>query len=247
LPSPFLEANFALSAWFLQLSAGAIPMDDLLYFITKNPVAAIFVAWFLYRFFFGGKNKANKAQEQQHAQMKAGGTRKKSFQERLEEALKEAQSAAQPNARSGQPTLLETARAAVQQPARQAVPQPVVTSVTTGTSPQSASGTNDPFAFHSLMSQKQERADYDLNKEAFAFHNPLNETTEQEFHLKGFTGFHTAQGLSHESPIMSPQPQGTKAQESRVPDFLGVAGGLHRAIILNEILGRPRALRRIGQ
>ena len=97
------------------------------------------------------------------------------------------------------------------------------------------------------MSQKQERADYDLNKESFAFHNALNETTEQEFHLKGFTGFHTAQGLSHDSPILSPQRQDAEAQEGGVPDFLGVEGGLQRAVILNEILGRPRALRRIGQ
>jgi len=217
-------------------------MDDLLYFLTKNPVAAIFIAWFLYRFFFGGKNKAKKAQEQQQAQMKAGEGRKKSFQERLEEALKEAQSATQPNAQSGQQTLLESTRVAVQQPVERKV-----TPARTSPAPQVSSEANDPFAFHSLTGQTVKRTDYDLNKESFAYHDAINEPVEQAFHLKGFTGFHEAHGLSHGSSIMSPKPSDEESQQSSgVPDFLGGDGGMRRAIILNEILGRPRALRRLG-
>jgi hypothetical protein len=67
---------------------------------------------------------------------------------------------------------------------------------------------------------------------------------EQAFHLKGFTGFHEAHGLSHGSPIKPPEPQDAEVQKGGLPDFLGTEGGLQRAMILNEILGRPRALRR---
>jgi hypothetical protein len=217
-------------------------MDDLLYFLTKNPVAAIFIAWFLYRFFFGGKNKAKKAQEQQQAQMKASGAQKKSFQERLEEALKEAQSATQPGAQSGQQTLLESTRVAV--------PQPVEMKVSTERtgSPQVSSEANDPFAFHSLTGQAVQRTDYDLNKDSFAYHDAINEPVEQAFHLKGFTGFHEAHGLSHGSSIMpSPSPDEESQPSSSTPDFLGTEGGWRQSIILNEIIGRPRALRRFGQ
>jgi hypothetical protein len=216
-------------------------MDDLFYFLSKNPVAAIFIAWFLYRFFFGGKNKAKKAQEQQQAEMKAGGARKKSFQERLEEALKEAQPATQPGARSGQQTLLESTRAPVPQRVEMKAPPE------RPTPPQVAPVATDPFAFHSLTGQTVNRTDYDLNKEAFAYHDALNEPVEQAFHLKGFTGFHEAHGLSHESPIMSPKPSDDDSQQtSGLTELVGADGGLRRAIILNEILGRPRSLRRFG-
>jgi hypothetical protein len=224
-------------------------MDEFFDFLTDNPVAAIFIFWFLYRFFFGGGDKTKKALEKQRAEMQKMGAKaetggKVTFQQRLEEALRQAQQAAQP----------ERTRM-TEEPVRSELPQPrpAMSAPTMLDAPtileqysqeKSADGTNDSYAFHTATKGPGDGIDYDLNSEPFSYHAPLNETEAQTFHLAGFSGFHEAHGLGHYGTKTLTEGAPTEESQSEPLNLFG-DGDLRRAIILHEILGRPRAMRGI--
>lgn len=113
---------------------------------------------------------------------------------------------------------------------------------------------DDPFAFHSLLHKDNDAdakrtdydikgIDYDTQTQAFGFHEAIKETTEQAFHLTGFQGFQSAQGLSlaERREVMSDAAYAEKNEGMNLgmgPD------DIRRAIVMREILDRPKALRR---
>lgn len=120
---------------------------------------------------------------------------------------------------------------------------------------------DDPFAFHSLLHKDDDAdakrtdydikgidydikgIDYDTQSQGFGFREAIKETTEQAFHLSGFQGFQSAQGLSQSDrrDVMSDAAHAVKNEGMYLamgPD------DIRRAIVMREILDRPKALRR---
>jgi hypothetical protein len=205
-------------------------------FIFSNPVVLIFLIYALFRI-FGSKGrkereaKLKQARQQVQPQMQQK-VKNTSFQDRLEEAMRQAGiSIDQGTLTTGQPS----------------------TSVPVTTAPSAAAASapaaDDPYAFHSasdrIAERIPERVDYDLKQEAFEFHPVTREPVEQEYHLTGFSGFREAHGLSslRRPAVQSGEPAVQPAADLslfRRPD------DLRRAIIINEILGKPKSLRHRG-
>src|SRR5205814_1175876 len=89
--------------------------------------------------------------------------KKSSFQERLEEAMRQA----------GVPIEQATASA------------PIRSSTTVSATPPVQAVTaaaDDPYAFHSLTERMPERVDYDQKQSGFEFRSATKEPVEQEYH-----------------------------------------------------------------
>lgn len=136
-----------------------------------------------------------------------------------------------------------------------------------GSTAKQGKSADDPFAFHSLMhveepSQETEDydktavdydvtaqdyditgIDYDTKQDAFAFHSVTNKPAEKEYHLTSFTKFHSAHGLSAEDRRVIAQGEAATADGSSLGIDWNNPDDLRRAIIMQEVLGKPKARR----
>lgn len=95
----------------------------------------------------------------------------------------------------------------------------------------------DAFVFHDTLN---ETADQEYHLQGFGFRDPLKETTEQEFHLQGFGGFHQAHGLERSPEMFAYQEENLEA----TPPFFSDPEEIRRAFIITEVFGPPRSQRR---
>ncbi len=113
---------------------------------------------------------------------------------------------------------------------------------------------DDPFAFHSLLHKDEDAdanrtdydikgIDYDTQSQAFGFREAIKETTEQAFHLSGFQGFQSAHALSQAErrEVMS---DAAYADRNEGMNLVMGPDEIRRAIVMREILDKPKALRR---
>jgi len=240
-------------------------VDDISSILREYLLPIIFLLWFFRKLFRNQKqNEAPKQrteartspQNRRPATATVGDTasQRTSFrdmireaEERMQQAIAEANRTPQASTGSGKSPknrLEETAfntKASAQPstPQRQRPKQPVAPSL-----PQEAP--DSAFAFHSLSGGSiAPRTDYDLSDTAFAYHASVDEPTEQMYHQTGFTGFHVAQGLSHNVPAsaLSAGAQSETPLDTTFVNKLLNPTDLQQLIILKEILDKPRALR----
>ncbi len=116
---------------------------------------------------------------------------------------------------------------------------------------------SDAFEFHSLLNKGRETGvadssrkdyditgiDYDTQSTAFGFHPVVAEPVEKEYHLTGFQGFQSAQAFNAGERDRAESERAYSAPIDVRADILGGPGDLRRAIILTEILGKPRSMR----
>jgi hypothetical protein len=200
-------------------------------FFSNNPFLLFVLAFILLRLFTGKKspNGAAGARGGGHpAQQPAARQERQSFQERLDAALRQAE-----GERGGERTLItRTPPDAPQEPFQEPRTR--------------SSGGDDPFAFHSLMEQPPpQRTDYDQQGAAFGFRPAVEEPVEKEFHLTGFTGFQPVHGLSGTLRPAGESENAPKEQPATL-DLMQDPAELYRAVILSEVLGKPKALRGRG-
>jgi hypothetical protein len=160
------------------------------------------------------------------------------YRSRIEEALRNAMQEADRE-------FFETRPPSGEEPREKPLPPKIVAI------PETAKADEDPFAFHSLMNGGEKgRIDYDLTSEdydkrnsAFAFHEAIAEPIEKEFHLTGFSGFHAAGGLTA-AERRKAAGDDAYAEAASGPAFsIGNRDELLRAIIIQEVLGKPKARR----
>jgi hypothetical protein len=117
----------------------------------------------------------------------------------------------------------------------------------------------DPYAFHSLMNKEEgavadtsrvdydtTATDYDTKGDAFAFRSSSREPVDEEYHLKGFKKFKRAGGLTTDPVKVRAVGEDVGVEDDSDPLLIAMADHdqLRRAVILQEILERPLALRR---
>ncbi|MEO5929186.1 MAG: hypothetical protein ABIR47_04585 [Candidatus Kapaibacterium sp.] len=198
-------------------------------FLFDNPQIIIFLLIFILYKVFGGKKKNGPI-----AVAEAGRKRARTTEERLREALEEA------NRRRAAASSVQQA-----QPA-----QPVVATV--------AGRSDDPFAFHSLMQNgpmdndvrstidyDKTAIDYDTDSSQFAFRSASAEPDSQEYHLGGFKQFRAGGVISGDSvaPVVVGDAGGPN-QASILFALLARSEEIKRAVIMQEIFGKPKSLRR---
>ncbi|MDB5034463.1 MAG: hypothetical protein JWQ98_1704 [Chlorobi bacterium] len=201
-------------------------------FLFDNPQIIIFLLIFILYKVFGGRKKNGAP-----GVAEAGRKRARTTEERLREALEEA------NRRRA---------AASSEPAR---PLPASR---VADSPVAANRSDDPFAFHSLMQsgpmEKGARAavdydtsatDYDADSSKFAFRSASAEPESQEYHLGGFKQFRSAGGMSGDpvTPVAG-QDAVRPGQATILSALLANPEEIKRAVIMQEILGKPKSFRR---
>jgi hypothetical protein len=197
-------------------------------FFSHNPYLLFILGYVIYRMLSGKKNPQGAAGARpgaQRPQQPPGVEERQSFQERLDAALRQAEAA-----RGEERTLItRTPPEDLREPFQE---------------PQTRnSGGDDPFAFHSLMEQPPpQRTDYDQQAAAFGFRPAVEEPVEKEFHLTGFTGFQPVHGLSGTLRPAGESESVPKEQPATL-DLMQDPSELYRAVILSEVLGKPKALR----
>ena len=82
---------------------------------------------------------------------------------------------------------------------------------------------------------------FDLNQKAFEFRSVLETPVETAFHLDSFSGFRSATGVQ----INTASVESIEEREDAMDDLFGSPDELRRAFVISEVLGRPRALRRL--
>ncbi len=242
-------------------------MEDLFGWIMGHPVILMAIVFFVLRILFGGKKGGPEAQarreqlQRERAEaLKAIRARNTpdagSLPDRVREAVAELERHSRPAAESAPRRATTAARrgrdittsASAERPlpSPSRSPMPVRSAEPLRSIDQEMpAGDRDPFAFRSLGVQRPTR-DYDLDPGAFDFRAPIAEPTEQAFHLKGFSGFHSARGLTG-NERQSAAGSDVYDEQSRfdaIQETLGDLDSIRRAIIISEILGRPKALRR---
>jgi hypothetical protein len=208
-------------------------------FLIENPIVAVFVLYALYRIFFA-RGSAEAAAKKEQAQReraealktfreRAAGSSGTSLDKKMEEAIRRFEARASGSSGAGAST---------------PVPPPPVDRVKT-VPPVEAPAESGSYAFHSLMNRTAPRRDYDLDPGAFNYRSAVDEPAEQEFHLKGFSGFRTAHGLGVAQPAGEDVYDAAERFDA-IQDIIGDRQSIRHAIIISEILGKPRALRRPG-
>lgn len=126
---------------------------------------------------------------------------------------------------------------------------PARTSLPVRTQPEPAApAAGDAFAFRSLMKPPIPRRDFDSDPNAFGYKPAIRESEDQAFHLKNFGGFRqaTAMGASERRHPAGEDVYVAGKDFDAIQDVIGGIESIRRAIIINEILGKPRAFRRYG-
>jgi hypothetical protein len=233
-------------------------MDDPIEFIRHQPWwVLIAVLYFIISLLGGRKKKAQQAaqqlakarqqtQPQSQTQPQTRPVRaqaqqqpQQQFRSKLEEALRNAmQEADREFSQSGSPA----GASSKEKPA-----PPKVVPATTAQPSQ-----DDAFAFHSLLNAPEKErvdydkaaTDYDKKGNAFAFREAVSEPVDKEFHLSGFQGFHVAHGLSATERGRAAGEDAYAESDGGFSFSIGNADDLRRAIIIREVFGKPKALRR---
>jgi hypothetical protein len=195
-------------------------------FLFDNPQIIIFLLIFILYKVFGGKKKNGPI-----AVAEAGRKRAMTTEERLREALEEAN-----RRRAAAPSVQQA--------------QPVAATV--------AGRSDDPFAFRSLMQNgpmdkdvresadyDKTAVDYDTDSSKFAFRSASAEPESKEYHLGGFQQFRSAGGMSVDQarPVVA-EDAGQPDQATILVALLTRPEEIKRAVIMQEILGKPKSLRR---
>jgi hypothetical protein len=229
-------------------------MDDILEFLGDNWYLALLALYWVFSLLFGKKKKDEQVKSQPQAKKAANqpvkgnqgaGAQAQAAQQkyrgRIEEALRNAMKEADPE------FIGSRSPAASEQPSPTKIGAPV--------SMEAANA--DAFAFHSMMNRGEQATDYDhtavdydttaidydtQKESAFAFHSATTKSADQEFHLTGFNKFHSAHGLSAED---RKRIEADDVAAEAGPIFsLGSRDDLRRAIIIQEVFGKPKAMRK---
>jgi hypothetical protein len=239
-------------------------------FLLDNPYIAIFVLYGLFSLLFGKKKKGAAEQAKQargaariakgagaqaqvtqaagneDAEVQAQASQVK-YRSKIEEALRNAMKEADRE-------FFEERPLAEERPAGKPLQPKTVTPAGMVDSAKA-----DPFAFHSVMSGgemsggEKGKIDYDLTgvdydtqkPDAFAFHEASAKPAEQEYHLTGFQAYHSAHGLSAEDRQKIAAGDVPAAFEAGPAFSVSNPAELRRAIIVQEVLGKPKALRKV--
>lgn len=226
-------------------------------FLIDNPFIAILIIYGLISLFTGKKKRQQAAAQKAQANgskakpAKQSQVQQETHRSKIEDVLRNAIEQADREF-SGTKPLSSTSKAK---------------SVTAGTGSTAKQGksADDPFAFHSLMhteepSQETEDydktaidydvtaqdyditgVDYDTKQDAFAFHSATDKSAEKEYHLTSFTNFHSAHGLSAEDRRKFAEEEAAAAEGSSLGIDWNNPDDLRRAIIMQEVLGKPKA------
>jgi hypothetical protein len=235
-------------------------------FFANNPVVVLAIIFVLIRLLRGSKGNKTAAQKDRPA---PGGkqARLANLQELRDAVERQSSSGRGGKARAGR---LGDLKAALEDAMREADRQ---FSAGDRTAPADAGSTSpaevpaalpspapaDPYAFHSLMNRGEgavadtsrvdydtTATDYDTRGDAFAFRSSSREPVDEEYHLKGFKKFRRAGGISTDPVKVRAVGEDVGVEDEGDPLLIAIADHdqLRRAVILQEILERPLALRR---
>ncbi len=201
-------------------------------FLFDNPFLVVILLFWVLNALFGKKKPKAVQEKRGHVAEPA----KQSLKERFREEMERFEREAGMNAGSGSTVSVTH----IEQ-----VPSPVGVNVVSSTS-YSGGAVQQEEQFAWDDSDDGSIREKDASGDVFAYRSAIQEPTERQYHLSGFRDFHLAGGLTEEDrTLLAENGLGDSdgpAPAAAIARFLSERSEIRRAMLLQEVLGRPKAL-----